>query len=71
MTSVTDTSISVPLWFERFYDSVYFWTAVGAGSLLIAVSVILVCRLWYETKEAQRFLADKEDAEREKEELSI
>ena len=61
MMSATDTGISVPQWFEHFYDSIYFWSVVCAGFVLAAVFVVSVGRLWYETKEACRFLEEKEE----------
>lgn len=66
MISVTDANFSVPQWFDRFYDSAYFWIAGYVGGVLIAVFVIVVCRLWFDTKEAHRFLQEKEEAERER-----
>lgn len=61
MMSATDISISVPQWFEHFYNSAYFWGVVCAGFMLTAVFVVIVCQLWYEMKEAYRFLEEKEE----------
>ncbi|WP_293710726.1 hypothetical protein [uncultured Parabacteroides sp.] len=66
MMSATDRSISVPQWFGTFYDSVYFWGVVCTGFVLAAAFVVIGCRLWYEMKEAQRFLEEKEEADRVK-----
>ncbi len=56
MQLMDDRNTTVPDWFVKFYDLGYFDIAFGLACLLIVVLVIIACRLYYESKELQRFL---------------
>lgn len=56
MQHMDDRNTTVPDWFVKFYDSGYLEIAFGLACLVIVVLVIIACRLYYESKELQRFI---------------
>lgn len=56
MQHMDDRNTAVPDWFVKYYDLGYFDIAFGLACLLIVVLVIIACRLYYESKELQRFI---------------
>ena len=61
---IGDTNTTVPDWFVKYYDSGYFEAILVVLLLVLVVLVVAICRLYYQTKEAQRMI-DKFDRERE------
>ena len=56
MQHMDDRNTTVPDWFVKYYDLGYFDIFFGLACLVIVVLVIIACRLYYESKELQRFI---------------
>lgn len=61
---IGDMNTTVPDWFVKYYDSGYFEAILVVLLLVLVILVVAICRLYYQTKEAQRMI-DKFDRERE------
>lgn len=59
-----DTFTTVPQWFVKYYESGLIWVGFAISGVLIIVLVVLACKLYYEWKEIQTFLDQREEEDR-------
>lgn len=59
-----DTFTTVPQWFVKYYESGFIWVGFAISGVLIIVLVVLACKLYYEWKEIQTFLDQREEENR-------
>lgn len=59
-----DTFTTVPQWFVKYYESGFIWVGFAISGVLIIVLVVLACKLYYEWKEIQTFLDQREEEDR-------
>lgn len=61
MQHMDDTFTTVPDWFVKYYESGFIWVGFAISVVLIIVLVVLACKLYYELKEIQTFLDQREE----------
>lgn len=64
MQHMDDTFTTVPQWFVKYYESGLIWVGFAISGVLIIVLVVLACKLYYEWKEIQTFLDQREEEDR-------
>lgn len=64
MQHMDDTFTTVPQWFVKYYESGFIWVGFAISGVLIIVLVVLACKLYYEWKEIQTFLDQREEEDR-------
>lgn len=58
MQPIDDKNTYVPDWAVQFYDSGYFWLVAAIAGVIILVLIVVICRQYYELKEAKRILKE-------------
>lgn len=64
MQRIDDTFTTVPEWFVKYYESGFIWIGFAISGMLIIMFTVLACKLYFELKEIQTFLDQREEEDR-------
>lgn len=64
MQRIDDTFTTVPEWFVKYYESGFIWIGFAISGVLIIMFTVMACKLYFELKEIQTFLDQREEEDR-------